>query len=146
MSLPASMMNNQAFHHRYCIPMDSARPILSSELDFFNEGTGKGWSILNLQEIILINKWHFPVPLVTIFTKFDAQVIQQYGDLDNIMDEGDRWVKARENASRTLQEVYLSKILNTNNPPKAYVQLEGGNHGLCSMQKKIMVSSRYGFA
>ncbi len=62
--------------------MDSARPILSSELDFFNEGTGKGWSILNLQEIILINKWHFPVPLVTIFTKFDAQVIQQYGDLD----------------------------------------------------------------
>ena len=73
---------------------------------------------------------------MTIFTKFDAQVIQQYSDLDNIMDEGDRWVKARENANRTLQEVYLSKILNTNCPPRAYVQLEGRSHGLCSMQKR----------
>ena len=78
---------------------------------------------------------------MTIFTKFDAQVIQQYADLDDIMDEGDRWVKARDNANRTLQEVYLSKILNTNCPPRAYVQLEGGNHGLCSTQKEILMVS-----
>ena len=83
---------------------------------------------------------------MTIFTKFDAQVIQQYADLDNIMDEDNRWVKARENASRTLEELYLSKILNTNYPPKAYVQLEGGGHGLHSMQKEMIISSRYGFA
>ena len=29
---------------RYCIPMDSPRPILSAELEFFNKGTGRGKS------------------------------------------------------------------------------------------------------
>jgi hypothetical protein len=28
--------------YRYCIPMDSSRPILPTELDFFSKGTGKG--------------------------------------------------------------------------------------------------------
>jgi hypothetical protein len=28
--------------NRYCIPMDSSRPILPTELDFFSKGTGKG--------------------------------------------------------------------------------------------------------
>jgi hypothetical protein len=28
--------------HRYCIPMDSPCPLLSTELGFFNKGTGKG--------------------------------------------------------------------------------------------------------
>ena len=28
--------------HRYCIPMDSPRPLLSTELEFFNKGTGNG--------------------------------------------------------------------------------------------------------
>ena len=27
---------------RYCIPMDSPRPLLSAELEFFNKGTGEG--------------------------------------------------------------------------------------------------------
>ena len=29
---------------RYCIPMDSPRPILPAELEFFNKGTGSGKS------------------------------------------------------------------------------------------------------
>ena len=29
---------------RYCIPMDSPRPILPAELEFFNKGTGRGQS------------------------------------------------------------------------------------------------------
>ena len=29
---------------RYCIPMDSPRPLLPTELEFFNKGTGKGES------------------------------------------------------------------------------------------------------
>ena len=29
---------------RYCIPMDSPRPILAAELEFFNKGTGRGKS------------------------------------------------------------------------------------------------------
>ena len=27
---------------RYCIPMDSSRPLLSAELEFFNKGIGEG--------------------------------------------------------------------------------------------------------
>ena len=73
---------------------------------------------------------------MTIFTKYDAQVIQQYVDLANIMDENDRWAKARENADNTLQKLYLSKVLNSNCPPKAYLQLEGGNGRFCLMQNR----------
>ena len=29
---------------RYCIPMDDPRPILPTELEFFNKGTGRGES------------------------------------------------------------------------------------------------------
>ena len=119
-------MIDQAFHHRYCIPMDGARPILSSELEFFNKGTGNGWSDAKLLTGHIDNSY-VTVPLVTIFTKFDAQVIQQYADLENIIDDSDRWVRARENANIILQKLYLSKIVDTNCPPKAYVQLEGGD-------------------
>ena len=38
-----TLMDDQAFH-RYCIPMDSPRPLLPTELEFFNKGTGKGKS------------------------------------------------------------------------------------------------------
>src|SRR6266576_2514345 len=32
--------------YRYCIPMDSPRPILPAELEFFTKGTGRGKSYL----------------------------------------------------------------------------------------------------
>ena len=38
---PFKWLVNQA-SHRYCIPMDSPRPILPAELEFFNKGTGRG--------------------------------------------------------------------------------------------------------
>ena len=38
---------NQVLINRYCIPMDSPRPILPTELEFFNKGTGKGKSDAN---------------------------------------------------------------------------------------------------
>ncbi|KAF8686037.1 hypothetical protein AX14_003979, partial [Amanita brunnescens Koide BX004] len=41
-------------------------------------------------------------------------------DNENIED----WEKARENAELTFQRVYLPKVLNTEHPPKAHVQLE----------------------
>jgi hypothetical protein len=62
------------------------------------------------------------VPLVVIFTKFDAQVIQEYVKLDNYQD---KWAKARENADITFQSQYLANVLSTEYPPKAYVRLEG---------------------
>ncbi|KAF8710128.1 hypothetical protein AX14_013433 [Amanita brunnescens Koide BX004] len=89
----------------YCIPMDSPRPLLSTELEFFNKGTGK-------------------VPLVVIFTKFDAQIIQESVKLNDLENYQDRWAKARENADITFQRIYLASVLGTQHPPKAHVQLE----------------------
>ena len=40
---PFLFLDDQA-PHRYCIPMDSPRPLLATELEFFNKGTGKGKS------------------------------------------------------------------------------------------------------
>ena len=74
---------------------------------------------------ILYNKYtdqFITVPLVVIFTKFDAQVIQEYVKLDNYQD---KWTKARENADITFQSQYLANVLSTEYPPKAYVRLEG---------------------
>ena len=61
---------------------------------------------------------------MVIFTKFDAQVIQEYVKLDNYHDQ-DKWAKARENADVTFQSQYLDNVLSTEYPPKAYVRLEG---------------------
>ena len=38
-------------YHRYCVPMDSPRPVLPAELEFFNKGTDKG--VLSLVLFVL---------------------------------------------------------------------------------------------
>ncbi|KAF8336162.1 hypothetical protein F5887DRAFT_1247368 [Amanita rubescens] len=97
-------LKNQLHVIWYCIPMDGPRPLLDAELQFFSKGTGK-------------------VPLVTIFTKFDGQIIQEYGKLDETKHE-DKWDKAKENAEATFQRVYLPKVLDTEHPPRSYVRLQ----------------------
>ena len=62
--------------------------------------------------------------IVAIFTKFDGQIINEYVNLLGVEIE-DKWGKARDNAEATFQTVYLPKVLNTQHPPKGYVQLEG---------------------
>ncbi|KAF8335093.1 hypothetical protein F5887DRAFT_624095 [Amanita rubescens] len=96
-------LKNQLHAIWYCIPMDSPRPILPTELEFFSKGTGK-------------------VPLVVVFTKFDGQIIKEYVDLPDVDEH--KWDKARENAEATFRTIYLPKVLNTQYPPKGYVQLE----------------------
>ena len=66
------------------------------------------------------------VPLVVVFTKFDGQIIQECGKLDDDME--DKWDKAMMNAEVTFQRVYLPKVLDTAYPPTAYVHLEGMIH------------------
>ena len=111
--------------YRYCIPMDSTRPILPAELEFFNKGTGKGKS--SSRSTATINNAS-TVPLVVVFTKFDGQIIQESEKLDDVVDNEVKWDKARKNAEITFQRVYLPKIFGTNYPPKAYVCLEGEDH------------------
>ncbi|KAF8715316.1 hypothetical protein AX14_012626, partial [Amanita brunnescens Koide BX004] len=101
----ATELRDQLHAIWYCIPMDSRRPLLSAELEFFSKGTGK-------------------VPLVVIFTKFDGQIVQQSIDLDDMENDEDKWDLARKKADEAFQTVYLPKVLNTAYPPKAYLQLE----------------------
>ncbi|KAF8701246.1 hypothetical protein AX14_000509 [Amanita brunnescens Koide BX004] len=98
-------MKDQLHAIWYCIPMDSPRPLLSAELEFFNKGTDK-------------------VPLVVIFTKFDAQIIQESVKLSDLENYQKRWAKAREKADITFQSTYLAKVLRTQHPPKAFLRLE----------------------
>ncbi|KAF8344397.1 hypothetical protein F5887DRAFT_886296 [Amanita rubescens] len=102
----ASTTTRQQLHMIwYCIPMEGSRPIQSEELKFFTKGIGE-------------------VPLVAIFTKFDAQIIKEYVQLNDMEDDGDKWYKAKENAEDTFQRVYLPKVMKTGYPPKTYVHLE----------------------
>ena len=127
--------------------MDDTRPILPAELEFFNKGTGKGKPI-GVFLLSTLDWWVNTisiVPLVVVFTKFDGQMIQEYGKLDNIVDDEVKWNRARKNAENSFQRVYLPKIFNTEHPPKAYVQLEGehGKHSL--FQKEPMHFNRNGY-
>ncbi|KAF8627689.1 hypothetical protein AX15_004298 [Amanita polypyramis BW_CC] len=93
----------------YCIPMDNPRPLPKAELNFFNKGTGKA-------------------PLVAVFTKFEGQVMQEYSKLpDNVQTEEAKWEKARMNAEKNFQEIYLPLVWKSKYPPKTYVQLEAMN-------------------
>ena len=103
--------------------MDSMRPILPAELEFFNKGTGKG----NLSSCTTPINNPSTVPLVVVFTKFDGQIIQESSKLDD-MDDAVKWDKARVNAEITFQRVYLPKVFGTSFSPKAYVCLGGGDH------------------
>ena len=69
--------------------MDSVHPILSTELEFFNKGTGKG----NLSSSTIAINNTFTVPLVVVFTKFDGQMVQEFVRLEN-MDDAVKWNKA----------------------------------------------------
>ena len=62
------------------------------------------------------------VPLVVIFTKFDAQIIQEFVMLNDLED---KWTKARKNAEITCNSIYFARVLGTQYPPKACVRLEG---------------------
>lgn len=65
---------------------------------------------------------------MVIFTNFDAQINNEFAQLAG-PDNEDKWKRARKNAERSFQTVYLHKVMNAKHPPKAHVQLEGENNG-----------------
>ena len=84
----------------------------------------------------------FTVPLVAIFTKFDGLVIQEHANLSDIRDWKDKLMEAKKNAENTLQEVYVSSVMNTKYPPKAYVTLQGGNGAHFFTPNRYIVASQ----
>ena len=63
--------------------------------------------------------------MMVVFTKFDAQIIQEYVMLNNLENDEDQWAKAEENADIAFRNIYLARVLSTQHPPKAWVRLEG---------------------
>ena len=124
MSLHFEQMTNLD-PNRYCIPMDSPRPMLPSELEFFDKGTGKGKWIQSMFWLFWKLATISTAPLVVVFTKFDGQIIQECGKLNDIEDDRAKWDMARKNAEITFQKTYLPKVMKAQYPPKAYVRLEG---------------------
>ena len=64
---------------------------------------------------------------MVVFTKFDGLIKQEHAKLDNIENWKDRLKKAEDNAKKTFHQVYESSVMDTEYPPKAYVQLGGGS-------------------
>ena len=68
----------------------------------------------------------FQVPVVLIFTKFDALELKCYSKL---REEGksheEASIQVPELANKTFQDEYLSRVLGANFPPKTYVCLSG---------------------
>ena len=92
---------------------------------------------------LLTNQYVFTVPLVVIFTKFDGLITQELAKLDDMKDWNDRLKKAEDNANKTFQLIYEDSVMNTEYPPKVYVQLGGGTHLQFMEETKIMFD-RYG--
>jgi len=92
----------------YCVPMDDSRPLSPAEMSFFAEGTGR-------------------VPVIVIFTKYDAQVVQAAAILrqSTNLDVQQAWAQAPREADIIFQREYLPRVLESDNPPKDYVRLHG---------------------
>ena len=110
--------------HRYCIPMDDSRPFTTAEISFFSKcGTGSGepknTSMLHLCYITL-----FAVPVIALFTKFDALDDQAYDSLKSekcSMQEAIQRAPAR--AVTDFEKWYLDRLKTWQYPPKGHVYL-----------------------
>ena len=104
--------------------MDDQRPISGAEKAFFSFGTGRGIPVVSFVEVSDI--FPFQVPVVLIFTKFDALEDMCYGKLRNQgkSHEGAS-MEVPELANKIFQQEYLPHILDAEFPPKTFICLAG---------------------
>jgi hypothetical protein len=106
--------------------MDDQRPISAGERAFFSLGTGSGIFVVIFSHWNPLNISVFLVPVVLIFTKFDALVDKCYS---NLRSQGKNHHEAKagshEFANKIFQDEYLSRVLATDFPPKIHVCLRG---------------------
>ena len=114
------------YTNRYCVPMDDQRPISGAEKTFFGLGTGSGIFVVSFFCESFKYLPIFQVPVVVIFTKFDALAAKCYNKLRC---QGKNHQEAKsavpELANKIFQDEYLPRVLDTKFPPKAYVCLAG---------------------
>jgi len=91
--------------------MDDSRPLSPAEMSFFAEGMGR-------------------VPVIVIFMKYDAQVTQAATILRQCrdLDVQQAWAQALIDADIIFRREYLSRVLESDYPPKDYVQLQDMNN------------------
>jgi len=105
--------------------MDDQRPISAAEEAFFKLGTGGGKFIVSYF-FSFIYFLFFLVPVVVIFTKFDALVLKSYHKLrDQQKDHKEAKSAMHELANTIFQDHYLSQVLATEVPPKTHICLAG---------------------
>ena len=76
------------------------------------------------------------MPVVVIFTKFDALVLKSYNKLRNQQKNHEEAKSVmHELANKTFQDHYLSPILATEIPPKTHICLAGNTLYLCGALK-----------
>ena len=111
---------------RYCVPMDDQRPISEAEKAFFGLGTGSGTFVVFFFFWKFLVLTIFQVPVVLIFTKFDALEDKCYNKLRH---QGKNHQQAKSAVpdlkNKIFQEKYLPRVLDTKFPPKTYVCLAG---------------------
>ena len=106
--------------------MDDQRPISAAEEAFFKWGTGGGKFLISYFFFQFYTFSIFLVPLVVIFTKFDALVLKCYNKLRNQQKNHEEAKSAMlELANNTFQDHYLSQVLATDFPPKTHICLAG---------------------
>jgi len=110
--------------YRYCIPLDNSRPFTAVEKQFFSEcNTGSGeydGGVVNCLKNMILS-----VPVIAIFTKFDALVQNAYAALRKLkykyreaMDE------APSHAKMQFNQIYPDLVYKTTYPPKGHVCLQ----------------------
>ena len=85
----------------------------------------------------------FQVPVIAIFTKFDALVTAAYGTLRDKENKSREEAKqgAPEVAIRTLEESYVNRLLQTRYKPKKHLYLEGA-YSLPSNVYRLVILSQ----
>lgn len=108
---------------RYCIPLDDDRPFLTAEKTFFSEGgTGNGMQV----SCASFPSDSVTVPVIVIFTKFDAMDDKAFSELTRSgMSIDDAKVQAPGHAVMMFDRDLRDVLYGMKYPPKNHVLLRG---------------------
>ena len=105
------------YDKRFCFVLNNVRPLLPLEATFFETArAGKGFYLSIFQAFCL--DYHFPVPVIAIFTKFDDLITQIY----DIYQDDD---VNRRNAEEQVEKKFKKPLYKFPFPPSADVCFEG---------------------
>ncbi|KZP32354.1 hypothetical protein FIBSPDRAFT_1036979 [Athelia psychrophila] len=104
----------------YCIPLDDDRPFTRAEISFFSEcGTGS-------------------VPVIVIFTKFDAMDDKAFSELKRSgLSTDEARVQAPGHAGMMFERDFRGMLYEMKYPPKNHVLLRDMNHPQASCQELV---------